>query len=151
MQDQVNNGPRPIVVGVDGSNSSKAALQWAVHQAEFTHSPLQIICTWQHPVTYNRTKPWPEEADFEIAACRVLEESAKEVTDSDRGLNVTTKVVLGHPAPTLVDHSRSASLVVVGSRGHGEFTGMLLGSVGLFLTAHAHCPVVVVRGDEAMN
>lgn len=143
-----NNSPRPIVVGIDGSDSSRAALRWAVCQAKFTHAPLEIISTWQHPTNYDRTKPLAQTIDFEAIARRALDESISVAVDSDCDCDITTKVIQGHPAPTLVDHSRSASLVVVGSRGHGKFVGMLVGSVSEFLTAHAHCPVVVVRGDD---
>ena len=143
--------PQAIVVGVDGSDSSRAALRWAVKQAKLTDQPLEIISTWQHPTNYDRSMLLPEAIDFEALARRQLDESISVAVDSDCDSNITTKVIQGHPAPTLVDHSRSASLVVVGSRGHGEFVGMLLGSVSEFLTAHAHCPVVVVRDEDPPN
>ncbi|MGA2037092.1 MAG: universal stress protein [Acidimicrobiales bacterium] len=65
-------------------------------------------------------------------------------------MELTTVVMEGHPARVLPDESKTASLVVVASRGNGEFAGMLLGSVSEFLTTHAHCPVVV-RGDRAQQ
>lgn len=142
---------RPIVVGVDGSDSSKTALGWAASQAKFTRHPLEIISTWQHPTSYGWSDLLPTEIDFKAVAQRMLDETIDIVLGSDHDVDITTKVIQGHPALTLVEHSRSASLVVVGSRGHSEFVGMLLGSVSAFLTAHAHCPVVVVRGDDPTN
>lgn len=140
---------RPIVVGIDGSDSAKAALEWAVCQAKLAHEPLAIITTWQHPTSYNWTQVSPQETDFAPIAQRLLDDAVNTVLADNPDLNVTALAVQGHPAVTLVDHSRGASLVVVGSRGHGEFVGMLLGSVSAFLAAHAHCPVVIIRGGEA--
>lgn len=154
--DMVDNGDnvealRPIVVGIDGSHSSKVALEWAVCQAKLTHEPLAIITTWQHPKSYNWTQLSPQETDFAPIAQCLLDDSVNAVLADNPDLYVTALVVQGHPAVTLVEHSRGASLVVVGSRGHGEFIGMLLGSVSAFLAAHAHCPVVIVRGEGAAH
>lgn len=140
---------RPIVVGIDGSDSAKAALEWAVCQANLTHEPLAIITTWQHPKSYDWTQLLPQETDFAPIAQRLLDDSVNAVLANNPDLHVTALAVQGHPAVTLLDHSRGASLVVVGSRGHGEFVGMLLGSVSAFLAAHAHCPVAIIRGGEA--
>ena len=75
----------------------------------------------------------------------ILEESVEKTLGPDTKESVTLAVVHGHPAPALLAESQRASLVVVGSRGHGEFAGMLLGSVSEYLATHAHCPVVIVR------
>ena len=92
--------------------------------------------------------PWPENVDFEADARTMLEESVDQVLGADHGAEVAQRVVQGHPAPALEDASRNEALLVVGSRGHGEFAGMLLGSVSEFLATHAHCPIVIVRGDR---
>lgn len=141
---------RAIVAGVDGSESSKRALAWAAAQAELTGSPLSVVAAWEVPTTYGWEAPLlPEGVDLEASARQMLERTIKEVLGSDPGIELHTEVIEGHPAPELTEKSKNASLVVVGSRGHGEFTGMQLGSVSEFLVANAHCPVVVVRGDAA--
>ena len=142
-----DEGSRPIVVGVDGSDSSKEALKWAERQAKLTGVPLRIVSTWQRPTSYGWVPPWPVDVDFAAGARFALEDSVG-VLGPDLHKDVSTMVLEGHPATTLVEQSRSASLIVVGSRGHGEFVGMLLGSVSEFLVTHAHCPVVVFRDAE---
>lgn len=126
--------PDPIVVGVDGSPSSKAALAWAARMAKLTDTPLLVVTAWHSRNSYG----WP-------GPTAMLEEALVEVMGSDPGIELTTAVREGHPAPVLTEQSKNASLIVVGSRGRGEFTGMLLGSVSEFLVTHAHCPVVVMR------
>ena len=144
------NGRSRIVVGVDGSASSKCALAWAAHQARLTGLPLVAATVWLFPVSWGWSVPWPADFDPQANAAGVLSEAVAEVLGPEPTIEVETLVIEGHPAPVLVELSASAQLVVVGSRGHGEFAGMLLGSVSEFLTAHSHCPVVVVRGDEAV-
>lgn len=145
-----NGNAEPIVVGVDGSASSKAALAWAAQQAKFTGRPLTAVIAWEIPTTYGWEVPLlPDDVDLAANARNLLERTLKEVLGSDPGVLVTSEVVEGHPAPMLVAKSETASLVVVGSRGHGEFTGMLLGSVSEFLVANARCPVVVMRDHFA--
>lgn len=142
---------RPIVVGVDGSPPSRRALAWAVNQARETGTPLVAVAAWELPAGYGWPVPIPEDVDYEGDVRAELESAVDEVVPDRSGLDITTQVVNGHPAVVLQDMSASASLLVVGSRGHGGFTGMLLGSVSRHLTAHAACPVVVVRegGDGA--
>ena len=138
----------PILVGVDGSESSHMALHWAASQAKMTGAPLLAVATWQYPKSYDWSELLPAEMDFKAVAGRVLKQSVDEVCAMDPSLKVTTEVIQGHPSMVLVDRSKSASLAVVGSRGHGEFVGMLLGSVSAFLATHAYCPVVIVRGGD---
>lgn len=140
MQNTVNNNeePDPVVVGVDGSSSSKSALVWGARQARLTHVPLLIVTCWHFRTSYG----WP-------GPKVMLEEIVEEVLGSQPGVELRMSVQEGHPAPVLTEQSKSASLLVVGSRGRGEFAGMLLGSVSAFLTTHAHCPVVVVRDGTA--
>jgi nucleotide-binding universal stress UspA family protein len=137
-----------IVVGVDGSERSKAALAWAGRYASLSGEPLTVLIAWQVPVSYGWPLPLPEGWDPVAEARGVLEREVKEVLGEYRG-ELRTSVIEGPPERALVEASESALLVVVGSRGHGEFVGMLLGSVSEFLTTHARCPVVVVRdGSE---
>jgi nucleotide-binding universal stress UspA family protein len=135
-----------IVVGVDGSDSSKAALTWGIRQAQLTGAPLEAIMTWDYPMSYG----WmivPENVDLQADATSELERVVKEVTEemADPSVELTTRVVQGHPALVLMSEAADASLVVVGSRGHGEFAGMLLGSVSEHLSTHAPCPVLIFR------
>jgi nucleotide-binding universal stress UspA family protein len=78
----------------------------------------------------------------------VVDRSLRAIQHHHRTLQATGQVIEGHPGPTLVDASRDANLLVVGSRGHGEFADILLGSVGLHCATHAHCPVLVYRSDR---
>lgn len=143
--------PKPILVGIDGSDSSKAALEWAATQAKLTGLPLLVTATWQYPTSVGWTVILPADIDFKDETQRMLDENVNAVLGTDHEIDVTTRVIQGHPALTLVELSRSASLVVVGSRGHGEFVGMLIGSTSEFLTTHAHCPVVVIRNDDSAD
>lgn len=138
-------GDPHILVGVDGSECSIAALRWAAAQAKLTRSRLCALIAWEFPLTYGYPVTWPDGATPEDIAKAVLEEAIEKALGPHPKEDVVRVVVEGHPAPALCAASEGASLVVVGSRGHGEFVGMLIGSVSEFLAAHAHCPVVIVR------
>jgi nucleotide-binding universal stress UspA family protein len=139
---------RRILVGVDGSPASLEALHWAVHQAELTGATLTVLTTWEWPGSYGWAPPVPEDFDPERDAGTVLEAAVASVRAGHPDVELDTLVVEGHPAPILVAESERADLLVVGSRGHGEFTGMLIGSVSEHCVANAHCPVLVVRGRD---
>jgi len=139
---------RPVVVGVDGSPSSKAALSWAARQAQLTGTGLTIVATWEYPTGYGWAMAWPEDVDFEADARKAVDEAVMEVLGDVAGRDITIEVTEGHPALKLCEASEQASAIVVGSRGHGEFAGMLIGSVSSFLATHAHCPVVVIRDEK---
>jgi len=134
-----------IVVGVDGSKCSLAALHWAARQAELTGSDLEVITTWEWPNSYGVVLVVPDGYNPEADARAVLDDVLETVRENHPGLVVRLVVVRRHPAPALVEASRGADLLVVGSRGHGEFTGMLLGSVSEHCVTNAHCPVLVLR------
>jgi nucleotide-binding universal stress UspA family protein len=135
-----------IVVGVDGSEESKNALRWAARQATLTGAPLLAITTWHIPSSaYGAPVPIPTDYDFEGGSRSSLDTTIRDVLGDHAGVELSTAVLEGHPAPVLIKASADASLLVVGSRGHGAFTGMLLGSVSEHCVAHASCPVVVVR------
>jgi nucleotide-binding universal stress UspA family protein len=144
-EEEKSDTPLSIVVGVDGSEPAAAALRWAARQAALSGCELMVVAAWEFPTSYGWAPPWPADYDPQADAVRMVEHVVGEVLDGDPGCEVVTTAVQGHPALVLTEMSKSASLVVVGSRGHGEFAGMLLGSVSEFLTTHAHCPVVVVR------
>lgn len=137
-----------VVVGVDGSESSRSALQWAARQAHMTGARLEVVITWELPVSFGWLPPYPSDFNPAEDAQRTLDAEVKTVTDAYPDLVVQTTVVEGHPAPVLIDASRGADLLVVGSRGHGEFAGMLIGSVSEHCVANAHCPVLVWRRSD---
>lgn len=144
-----SNGPDTrnkgvIVVGVDGSAPSKDALKWAVNQARLSGSRLRAVLSWELPsAPYHTSRPSGLEIDEE--AHQILTEEIDEVLGAGTDLEVEKVVAQGHPAPVLLDVCDDADLLVVGSRGHGQFAGMLLGSVSEHCVTHAPCPVVVVR------
>ncbi|HET6966126.1 MAG TPA: universal stress protein [Acidimicrobiales bacterium] len=134
----------PVVVGVDGSPQSVAALQWAADYAAAVGAPVKVVISWQYPALYGSV-PVVDEMNFEGAATKIVEKMAADIQIASPGLEVTTLVSAGRPAEILVRESENAALLVVGSQGHGAFAGMLIGSVSLHCVHHAHCPVVVVR------
>ena len=136
-----------IVVGVDGSSSSVAAVEWAVKQAELTAASLQVLMTWEWPNGYGWSAV-PIDYDPGHASEIALDELLEPIRAAHPGVPIQATVVEGHPAPLLTQASRGADLLVVGSRGHGEFVGMLLGSVSEHCVSNAHCPVVVLRDEK---
>ncbi|HUZ10289.1 MAG TPA: universal stress protein [Acidimicrobiales bacterium] len=133
-----------IVVGIDGSAPSLGALRWAARQAELTGSTLEVLMTWDWPMAFGWT-PMISDYDPEGAVREVLEGAVAETERDHPGIGISTRVVRGHPAQWLVEASKGADLLVVGSRGHGEFVGMLLGSVSEHCVSNGHCPVLVYR------
>jgi nucleotide-binding universal stress UspA family protein len=144
MSDRVPAQPVRIVVGVDGSDFSKHALAWALGQAERTGGTIEAVCTWVLPTNYGWFDTLPP-IDFAADAKTTLHDTVVEVLGATSSVPVTETVLEGHAALVLSERSEHADLVVVGRRGHGEFVGMLIGSVSEYLVAHAHCPVVVVQ------
>jgi nucleotide-binding universal stress UspA family protein len=138
---------REIVVGVDGSQSSLAALRWAVRQAGLTGAPLEIVSAWEWPASYlGWEAPDPPDHHPADEARRQLEKAVSAVLTPGDAIEVRRSVIEGHPAPVLEALSKTADLVVVGSHGHGEFAGILLGSVSEHCITHCHCSVAVIRG-----
>jgi nucleotide-binding universal stress UspA family protein len=145
-QEQPPADPR-IVVGVDGSQSSLQALERAARYAELTGAALEVITTWALPVTYGWSPQVPADWDPLTDVTKELDKIVAQLRQAHPDVTVHPRVVEGHAAPVLIEAARGAELLVVGSRGHGEFTGMLLGSVGAHCVSHAHCPVLIERGD----
>ncbi|SDP30376.1 Nucleotide-binding universal stress protein, UspA family [Actinopolyspora xinjiangensis] len=135
-----------IIVGVDGSAASKAALRWAVRQAELTGGDVTAVTAWDYPPIYGWEVPGSE--DITKDAARSLNEAISDAISST-SVTVHREVIHGHPARSLLDTAEEASggLLVLGNRGHGGFLGALLGSVTQHCVAHARVPVVVVRPD----
>ena len=137
--------PGRIVVGIDGSAASNDALRWAARQAELTGSPLEVIMTWEWPASLGWSVPIPDDYDPETEVRQIVDGAVDAALAERPGVKADRQVVNGHPATVLVDATKGADLLVIGSRGHGEFVGMLLGSVSEFCTTNAHCPVLVHR------
>ncbi len=136
--------PQPIVVGVDGSKASLEALREARQMADLMGCPLKVVTVWEVPATAAQY-PYPVEYNFEEGARRRLEESLETVFGDDRPEGLQTEVRGGTPAKVLRDLSQGARMLVVGSRGHGGFVGLLLGSVSSAVAAHATCPVLITH------
>lgn len=135
-----------IVVGVDGSPSSKAALRWAVRQARLTGAWVEAVTAWDFP-TYYGWIPADSTEVLEGIARSMLREATEEAAEVAPGVTIYRAVSRGNAARVLLDAAKNAELLVVGSRGHGGFSGALLGSVGQHCVHHATCPVVIIRGD----
>jgi nucleotide-binding universal stress UspA family protein len=135
-----------IVVGVDGSESSKDALRWAKTQADLTGSELVAVSAWSYPAAAYPTLagyvPMGDSLDLEKETRIALETMVK---DTLGDVPISLLVIEGHPANAILDAGQDATLIVVGSRGHGGFVGSVVGSVSQNVMSHAACPVVVVR------
>ncbi|WP_063771869.1 universal stress protein [Kitasatospora mediocidica] len=139
---------RRIVVGVDGSPSSEAALRWAIAQAGLRGAAVEALTSWEYPATIGWSIPMTVDTDFGALAGKVLSECVSKAAGPDRTVEIREHVVQGNAAQALVAAAHGAELLVVGNRGHGGFTEALLGSVSQRCVHHATCPVVVVRDDE---
>lgn len=141
-----------VVVGVDGSETSSQALAWAVDEARRRSAHLHLVHAWIWPLMNVPLGPAPgapEGAGFRGEAEKILADASAEATRLAPDVPHTAELIDGAPAQVLVRVSRDADLLVVGSRGLGGFTGMLLGSSALSAASHASCPVAVVRGTLA--
>ena len=137
-----------VVVGIDGSAASKHALVWAEYLARTMDCKLEAVSVWQIPVAWGMTgapvslDDWDPTADAE----ECVRDAVAEVFEG-RPIPVEIVAREGTAAHVLLDVSRDARILVVGSRGHGGFTGLLLGSVSSACAEHSVCPVLVVHGN----
>jgi nucleotide-binding universal stress UspA family protein len=139
-----------IVVGIDGSAHSAQALEWAIKEGALQHAPVTVVTVNSVPAS-----PWtgnPFILAQDPAVLGKMRQAAEEMADKvtshlgeARPTSVTVRAVNGFPAKELIDASRDADLLVVGSRGAGGFARLLMGSVSDQVAHHAHCPVMVVR------
>ncbi|MGW0411091.1 universal stress protein [Streptomyces collinus] len=140
----------PLVVGVDGSDSCLTAVDWAVDEAARHGAPLKLVYAslW---VRYEAGLPsvGPGRPSEQVLAEHIVASAAERAERRNPDVKVTTDIIPKDPADALVQESDQAFTLVTGSRGRGEITGLLLGSVGLAVSARARCPVIVVRGDPA--
>ncbi len=139
-----------VIVGVDGSEPSKHALRWAQFIAHASGSTLEVIAAWQpFPSGWVGVGWAAMPSGFNPAqdAEKSLTATVDEVFGEDRPAGLKLTVREGNAAQVLLEASAGARMLVVGSRGHGGFTGLLIGSVSSACTEHATCPVLVLHGD----
>jgi nucleotide-binding universal stress UspA family protein len=139
-----------VVVGVDGSEESKRALQWACEAASEHGAELLVVSAWTPPPPQTAPPfgsfPWgADTSQLTENAEAMLQKTLSEVLGDSPPVPVNARVAEGNAAKVLIDLAGSDDLLVVGSRGHGGFAGLLLGSVSQQVMAHAQCNVVVVR------
>ena len=138
-----------IIVGVDGSHGAHRALEWAMQEAAARHAPLTVIAVHQVAASAWIVAPsfLPVDELTVEHARQVAEEAVAKAAaqlGESQPVSVTVRAVTGLPAKELIEASRDADLLVVGSRGGGGFARLMLGSVSDQVARHAHCPVVVV-------
>ena len=136
-----------VIVGVDGSPQSKQALRWAAQFAATSGARLIAVAAWDYPTTYV-WNAWPQDWDPARDAQKALEGTVDEVFAAHRPSDLELIVRQGTAAGVLLDECEAAQMLVVGSRGHGGFAGLLLGSVSAKVAEHASCPVLVVHGEN---
>lgn len=150
--DEQRVGP-PVVAGVDGSRSSTEAVRWAAREADRRRAPLRLVAAvgWVDvPHQYGDPRTGPDLRKVLLRQARAhLDEAARVATAAAPGQEPEREVLDGFAIPRLVDESRAARLVVIGDRGLGGVSGLLVGSVAFTLAAQGGCPVVVVRGRSA--
>ncbi|MEO3755288.1 universal stress protein [Streptomyces sp. B6B3] len=146
---------RPVVLGVDGSAAGEAAVEFAFQEAAYRDVPLRALHAWtpaDAPASPPPDPSLPHPDRPHVLAQgeeRLLAETLAGRTERYPAVRVERSVVRGRARPALIDASADAGLLVLGARGRGGFAGLLLGSVSQAVQAHAHCPVVVVRGTAA--
>jgi nucleotide-binding universal stress UspA family protein len=134
-----------VVVGIDGSEESKHALRWARALAVPLRAQVKAVAVWHLPYGYGAIAipaDWNPKQDME----QVLLDAVTDVVGSQLPDDLHLVVREGNPSKELLDSATGAAMIVVGSRGHGGFAGMLLGSVSSHVAEHATCPVLVVHG-----
>ena len=137
-----------IVVGVDGSPSSRTALNWAAAEAADHGADLVVLNVWEHtllPPTGSVSVSERYVPDESQRTAEDLVKLIKEELGEDPPVVVQPRVKEGNPAKVLIEQSEDADLLVVGTRGHGGFRGLVLGSVSQHVAGYAKCPVAVVR------
>lgn len=142
-----------IVVGVDGSSGSIEALRWAAEEARVRGTSVRAVYAWTYP-TYlgapmETIGPLPDREELVREGERVLDEALQAAFSGGLGIELTREVVEDPAARALVRASHDADLLVVGSRGHGGFRELLLGSVSHQCVLHASCPVVIIPHARA--
>jgi nucleotide-binding universal stress UspA family protein len=145
--DGAGEGQHRIVVGVDGSEHSRNALRWAAHLAQVFGARLDAVTAWEYPAALGWSVV-PDDWDPAQDTAQILQQSVADVFGDAPPAGLQLHVQEGGSAKVLIDASQGANLLVVGSRGHGGFTGLLLGSVSANVAEHAPCPVMIIHGHQ---
>ena len=143
-----------IIAGIDGSDHSRHALEWAITEAAVRHAPLTVLAVHQAVAGVWGGGPVTYPGDPELTAR--TQDAAQQETDSvleksgadARPPSVTVRSVNGMPAEEILRAAADADMIVIGSRGAGGFKRLLMGSVAAQVTHHARCPVVVIPAQE---
>ena len=142
-----------IIVGVDGSDNSRHALEWAIREAAVLHAPLTVLTAqeagggyWGGPALHPGDRDLADEARESVQ--EETDRALEKIDTESRPSSVTVRAVNGLPAEALLAESADADMLVVGSRGAGGFKRLLMGSVSTQVTHHAQCPVVVVPAEN---
>ena len=139
---------KTVLVGVDGSDSSRTALAWAAAEAADHGAELVVLNVWEHTLLPPAGSVSVSEHYVPDPSQRTAEDLRGEITQVLGGeppVVVQPRLKQGNPAKVLIEESADADLLVVGTRGHGGFSGLVLGSVSQHVAAYARCPVTVVR------
>ena len=136
-----------VVVGIDGSEESSAALEWAVNDARRRNATVRAVTGWDIPWTI-MINPTQTESDYGHDAQKMLNRVVEKFRASHPDVEIETLLVQNKPALALTDAAQDADLLVVGGHGYGALPGMHLGSVATYCVHHAPCPVLVHRSGE---
>lgn len=146
MEEKTIHEASRIVVGVDGSPESVLALKWAQTLAHALDATITAVTAWHMETVFGSyiVPDW----DPDEGARQILKDAVQEAFGGNPPEGFSGVCIRGTPAKVLMEHSKSAQMLIVGSRGHGGFAGMLLGSVSSACAEHAGCPVLVVHGER---
>ena len=148
MKTEQKKADHVIIVGLDGSESSKNALRWAARLAPTLGATIHAIVAWEYPIVFGIDGGAPLMWKPDEIAKDILDKSLDSVFPDQRPPGLTGSISQGHPTFVLQDASKGADMLIVGSRGLGGFTGLLLGSVSSACAEHAKCPVLVVHEND---
>lgn len=140
-----NNSTTPrILVGVDGSDHSIGALHAAAEVAAAMNAHIRAVTVWEYPAMFYPVQHWTPARDAKSLLIATLKKAFGTKPPDD----LDTQILCGYAPRVLINESRDADMLVLGSRGHGGFTGLLLGSVSAACAQHAHCPVLITHDDD---
>lgn len=148
-----------IVVGVDGSAASKAALRWAVNVAGHFQAEVDAVRAWRYPLPVHEWDARPSNYGFlpvvpdhdrtEQVARDELADAVAEALGAEPAVPLRQRVIEGHPTQVLIDAARGAELLVVGKRGRGKLETLVLGSVARACSEHAPCPLAIIAAETS--
>ncbi len=133
-----------VVAGIDGSDESQRALRWAAEYVQKVGGLVHAVSVWHQPVQFGYRLP-TSDSELEQRARQQLDKVTEAVRAEFPSVDIRERLIRGHVVDELVGLSPQADMMVLGNKGHGAFTGMMVGSVALKLVHHARCPVLVVR------